>query len=114
MRLIGELKYGKYADSFDEIHSDVRNRYQNEVNINDAIAGDQNHNIAIDVADHQFPFQNELAADIFGQTLADAKTAEIIPLQLGVLPAEWEANGYPESETVKVGRKDVGRSKTAT
>ncbi|KAJ7044418.1 hypothetical protein C8F04DRAFT_1174848 [Mycena alexandri] len=66
--------------------------------INEAIAGDPNHNIAhpaIDVADHQFPFKSELAADIFGRALADA------PLQLGVLPAEWEANGYPESETVK-------------
>ncbi|KAJ7747491.1 hypothetical protein B0H16DRAFT_921450 [Mycena metata] len=110
MRLVGELKYGKYADSFDAIHPDVLNRYPNQANIHEAITADQNHNIAheaIDVADHQFPFESELAADIFGRALADAKTAEIIPLQLGVSPAEWGPEGYPESETVKVGKRNV-------
>ena len=30
MRLIGEVKYGKYADNFDEIHPDILDRYGDE------------------------------------------------------------------------------------
>jgi hypothetical protein len=34
MRFIGELKYGKYADNFEQIHPDVIERYSNEGMLN--------------------------------------------------------------------------------
>ncbi|KAJ7175538.1 hypothetical protein C8R46DRAFT_890999, partial [Mycena filopes] len=116
MRLVGELMHGKYADSFDEVHPDVLSRYGEEgahlcqVDIDEAIAADQNHHIrheAIDVANHEVPFDSELAADIFSRALDAVRTAEIIPDHLGVAPAEWDAEGYPETELVKVGKKSV-------
>lgn len=30
MRLLGELKYGKYADNFENIHPEILERYGNE------------------------------------------------------------------------------------
>ncbi|KAJ7683760.1 hypothetical protein B0H17DRAFT_27044 [Mycena rosella] len=110
MRLVGELKYGKYADNFDEIHPDVLDRYGDAANIDEAIASDQGHNIrhdAIDVSKHKCPFQGDEAAHIFSCALAELKALEIIPQQLGVSPGEWDEDGYPETELVKVGRKEV-------
>ncbi|KAF7351930.1 Integrase catalytic domain-containing protein [Mycena venus] len=110
MRLIGEVKYGKYADNFEDIHPDILDRYGDEDDIDIAIAEDQRHNVRhepIDVPKHESPFKSEEAAEIFSAALADVKAAEIIPQHLGVSPAEWEEGGYPETEMVKAGRKDV-------
>ncbi|KAJ6548998.1 hypothetical protein B0H19DRAFT_1300161 [Mycena capillaripes] len=125
MRLVGELKYGKYADNFHEIHPEVLDRYGNGgkcdicalptnlstySNIDAAIADDQDHHIrhaAIDVPNHEFPFQSNEAGNIFYSAFTEVKAAEIVPLQFGVAPAEWEDEGYPETEAVKVGKKEV-------
>ncbi|KAJ7933100.1 hypothetical protein B0H13DRAFT_1856395 [Mycena leptocephala] len=73
-------------------------------------AGDQGHRIrheAAAVANHEFPFQSDDAAEIFARALNDAKAEGIIPLQLGVSPEEWSEGGYPETEIVKAGKKYV-------
>ena len=105
MSLIGELKYGKYADNFDAIHPEVLERYGDEGmlvisfrskpylqctilfpdDIDVAIVGDQGHPIrheAAAVANHELPFQSDDAADIFARALNAAKAEEIIPPQL--------------------------------
>ncbi|KAJ7728403.1 hypothetical protein B0H14DRAFT_2410054, partial [Mycena olivaceomarginata] len=125
MRLMGELKYGKYADTFDEIHPEVLERYGNEGvfsffqvttslttpdNLDWAIAGDQDRHIrheAIDVAESKFPFRSNEAGVVFRSALAEVKYESIIPCNFGVAEAEWEGNFYGETETVKVGRKEV-------
>ncbi|KAJ7652485.1 hypothetical protein DFH06DRAFT_924339, partial [Mycena polygramma] len=78
--------------------------------IDAAIAGDQDHHIrheAIEVASHEFPFKSNEAAEIFYRALDEVKITEIVPLQLGVAPAEWETGAYPETEAVKVGKKEA-------
>ncbi|KAF7334184.1 hypothetical protein MVEN_02324600 [Mycena venus] len=91
MRLIGELKYGKYADTFDDVHPAVLETYGNSNDLDEAIANDQDHN----------------ARDIFVAALANVQAAGIIPENFGVAEAEWEVPFYGESESVKVGRKQV-------
>ena len=78
--------------------------------IDPAIAEDQGHNVRdepIDVPKHESPFKSDEAAEIFSAALVDIKALEIIPQHLGVSPAEWGDDGYPETEMVKAGRKDV-------
>ncbi|KAJ7508166.1 hypothetical protein B0H11DRAFT_1704596 [Mycena galericulata] len=75
-----------------------------------SIAGDQERHIrheAIDVAENKCPFQSEEATTIFFAALEDAKSAGIIPENIGVAEAEWGGPFYGETEKVKVGRKDV-------
>ncbi|KAJ7772045.1 hypothetical protein DFH07DRAFT_953328 [Mycena maculata] len=120
MRLIGELKYGKYADNFEEIHPDILERYGDEDDIDVAIAGDQSHHIrheAVAVAKAECPFQSDDALDIFDRALKEVKAAEIIPENLGVSTVEWDEAGYPEIEIVKAGRNvlanfELGRLQT--
>lgn len=75
-----------------------------------AIAGDQDHNIrheAIAVLENECPFDSEDATAIFCQALQDVKSAEIVPQHFGVAEIEWDGPFYGQTETVKVGRKDV-------
>ncbi|KAF7339237.1 Integrase catalytic domain-containing protein [Mycena venus] len=111
MRLIGELKYGKYADTFDDdVHPEVLETYGNSIDLDEAIANDQAHNVrheAVGVAETKFPFRSERVRDIFVAALADVQAAGIIPENFGVAEAEWEVPFYGESENVKIGRKQV-------
>ncbi|KAJ7434920.1 hypothetical protein B0H11DRAFT_2161919 [Mycena galericulata] len=110
MRLVGELKYGKYADNFEDIHPDILERYRDEDDIDIAIAGDQSQHIrheAVDAPKAEFPFQSDDALDIFSQALKNVKAAEMIPQQMGVSPEEWDGGHYPETEMVKAGRKYI-------
>ncbi|KAJ6524109.1 hypothetical protein DFH09DRAFT_937428, partial [Mycena vulgaris] len=75
-----------------------------------AIAGDQDHQIhheAIEVAQNECPFTNEEAMSIFSSALHEVQAKGIIPQHFGVAEAEWEERYYGETETVKVGRKEV-------
>jgi hypothetical protein len=78
--------------------------------LDDAIAQDQDHHIrheAVEVAESKFPFATDEAAAIFYAALKEVQAAEIIPLNLGVAEAEWDGHFYPETEVVKIGRKEV-------
>ncbi|KAJ7476048.1 hypothetical protein FB451DRAFT_1463400, partial [Mycena latifolia] len=75
-----------------------------------AIAGDQDHNIcheAIEVVENECPFASQEAATIFSGALQEVQSAGIIPENFGVAEGDWEQPYYGESETVKVGRKEV-------
>jgi len=74
------------------------------------ISTDQQHQIRhepVKVPDHMPPFATPEAAKIFLDALEEIDTAEIIPDGLGVAEGEWDTNGYPESEEIKVGWKTV-------
>ncbi|KAJ7456397.1 hypothetical protein B0H11DRAFT_1739299, partial [Mycena galericulata] len=122
MRLIGEVKYGKYADNFENIHPEILERYNQEGHIpmtntnistedlDQAIAQDQDRHIrheAIDVVQNECPFRTEQAIHIFSAARREIEAREIIPMHLGVAEAEWEERFYPETETIKIGRKEV-------
>ncbi|KAJ7903882.1 hypothetical protein B0H13DRAFT_1621045 [Mycena leptocephala] len=81
---------------------------QDDIDI--AIAEDQERHRGhepVEVPKPKSPFQNDEAADIFSRALNQVKIEEIIPQQFGVSPVEWDEGGYPETEMVKVGRKNV-------
>ncbi|KAK7030025.1 Integrase catalytic domain-containing protein [Favolaschia claudopus] len=110
MRTIGEVTDGRYMDDFDEIHPEILDRYEGEDNIDAAIAADQRSHVKhdpINVPKHETPFKSEYAMDVFRQALTQINAADIIPEHLGVSPNDWPEDGYPETELVKVGRKDV-------
>lgn len=75
-----------------------------------AIAEDQDHHIrheAVEVTQIELPFESEEGQQIFFDTFREVHKAGIIPEAMGVGEAEWEDEVYPETEAVKVGRKDV-------
>ncbi|KAJ7185054.1 hypothetical protein C8R46DRAFT_1300877 [Mycena filopes] len=101
MRFIGELKYGKYADNFENVHPDILQRYAN--------ANQDRHvrHDTIEVTANKFPFNSEAAELLFSSSLKEARESGIIPVGLGVAEEEWEGGIYTEAELVKVGRKEV-------
>ncbi|KAJ7096141.1 hypothetical protein C8R44DRAFT_644623, partial [Mycena epipterygia] len=118
MRLIGELKYGRYTDNLDNIHPEVVARYNDDViqsnkwiqdDMDAAIAEDQGRHIRhepIDVPKHSSPFSTVEAEELFSQALSTVQAEGIVPVGLGVAEAEWEGGIYSEVEVIKVGRKD--------
>ncbi|KAJ7118271.1 hypothetical protein C8R44DRAFT_625989 [Mycena epipterygia] len=127
MRLIGELKYGQYADNFDDIHPDVVGLYGDQGvcwflpgterradkeadDLDLAIAGDQDHHIrhdAIEVVENECPFAGEDSTALLFMALKEIELQGIVPRHFGVAEAEWEGQFYGETETVKIGRKNV-------
>ncbi|KAJ7731740.1 hypothetical protein B0H16DRAFT_1234859, partial [Mycena metata] len=75
-----------------------------------AIADEQDHHVRhdpIDVIENRCPFHSEEAKTIFSSAVQEVQSAGIIPQYLGVAEAEWDGQPYGETETVKIGRKDV-------
>ncbi|KAK7001953.1 hypothetical protein R3P38DRAFT_2557956, partial [Favolaschia claudopus] len=118
MRIIGELTHGRYIDDFETIHPETRNQYPNHdegtsfetYNIDAAIATNQRrhlHNNPIDVPRNEAPFRSDYAMTVFRQALTQINAEDIIPEHFGVSPGEWPEEGYPESEVIKVSRKDI-------
>ncbi|KAJ7488711.1 hypothetical protein B0H11DRAFT_1720371, partial [Mycena galericulata] len=125
-RLIGELKYGRYTDNFENIHPEILARYDNfgknllsnftllslnhtQDDLDAAIADDQGRNVRhdpIEVPKHTSPFLTAEGKEIFNQALEMVQAEDIIPSGFGVAEGEWEDGIYPEIEVVKVGRKD--------
>ncbi|KAJ7478866.1 hypothetical protein B0H11DRAFT_1725707, partial [Mycena galericulata] len=74
------------------------------------IAGGQDRHIrheAFNAVENECPFSSEDAMVIFFAALHEVKSEGIIPEGFGVAEPEWEAQFYGETETVKVGRKEV-------
>jgi hypothetical protein len=128
MRLLGELNYGKYADVFPEdVHPEVLENYRQSSmcsstyilkadidlildDLDGAIANDRDHHIrheAINVTETKCPFRSEYGRNVFVAAFQEVQESEIIPENLGVAEDEWERFFYSETETVKVGRKQV-------
>jgi hypothetical protein len=78
--------------------------------LNEAIANDQDHHIrheAIEVVETQCPFRSKEGQNVFVAALQEVQAAGIIPDGLGVAENEWGGSFYGETETFKVGRKQV-------
>lgn len=74
----------------------------------DKIAHDQQSNIrheGINVPRHTRPWDSESAHTIFTDALDKVKQSGIIPNNFGMLPEEWDNEGYPSFEIVKLGRR---------
>ncbi|KAJ7334811.1 hypothetical protein DFH08DRAFT_813854 [Mycena albidolilacea] len=88
MWLMGELKYGKYADiSPKELHPKVLENYGQSNDLNETIANDQDHHIrhkAIEVIETQCPFRSKKRQNVFVTALQEVQATGIIPDGLGV------------------------------
>ncbi|KAF8215165.1 hypothetical protein K438DRAFT_1473660, partial [Mycena galopus ATCC 62051] len=61
---------------------------------------------AVDVPDHKNPFADEPNQEnLFFDVLAEVVREGIIPAGYGLLPEEWDEDGYPDVEILPAGRQ---------
>ncbi|KAJ6491002.1 hypothetical protein C8R45DRAFT_826086, partial [Mycena sanguinolenta] len=75
-----------------------------------AIANDQDHHVRhepVDVTETKCPFGSAPTQNVFVAALQEVQEAQIIPENLGVAEEEWGGTFYGETESMKVGRKQV-------
>ncbi|KAJ7457474.1 hypothetical protein FB451DRAFT_1142707 [Mycena latifolia] len=63
------------------------------------------HHEAVPVPKHVNPFDDEESMQLFYDSLEAAIHAEIVPPGYGLLPEEWDEEGYPTFEILKSGRR---------
>ncbi|KAJ7897448.1 hypothetical protein B0H13DRAFT_2337876 [Mycena leptocephala] len=84
-RLIGQLRFGRYTDDFENIHPEVIARYRDSDDLDAAIADDQGHNVChepIDVPKHSSPFSTAAAQDKAKSTAKKVKMIKIGKLEI--------------------------------
>ncbi|KAJ7234973.1 hypothetical protein C8J57DRAFT_1439477 [Mycena rebaudengoi] len=129
MRLLGQARLGVYRDECEGLHPDTINKYygvfgerrtqtgagnpQDEADGNpglaDRIAADQDPQIrhdAIEVPDHRNPFgDDEEMENRFFAVLREVMEHNITPAGYGLLPEEWDEEGYPDVEILTAGKQ---------
>ncbi|KAK7013406.1 hypothetical protein R3P38DRAFT_3575743 [Favolaschia claudopus] len=83
-----------------------------EEQIEDAQA-DNFHHEAVSVPKHSNPFEDDSSMELFYDSLETAINESIIPPGYGLLPEEWDEEGYPSFEILKSGRRGVKRLRVA-
>ncbi|KAJ7765055.1 hypothetical protein DFH07DRAFT_738012, partial [Mycena maculata] len=71
--------------------------------IEDAHA-DEFHHEAVSVPKHANPFDDDESMQLFYDSLEEAMQADLVPAGYGLLPHEWDEDGYPAFEVLKSGR----------
>ncbi|KAJ7286285.1 hypothetical protein C8J57DRAFT_1431768 [Mycena rebaudengoi] len=129
MRLLGQARFGVYRDDCEGLHPDTINKYygvstdpttqrtgsgagnppdESDDDLVERIAQDQGPQVrheAIDVPDHRNPFLEDNALESrFFDVLAEVVEADIVPAGYGIMPEEWEDEGYPNVEIVTAGK----------
>ncbi|KAJ6455080.1 hypothetical protein C8R47DRAFT_996965 [Mycena vitilis] len=130
MRLLGQAKLGIYNDDCEGLHPDTIQKYygvlggeragppgagnppdegdDEQADLVDRIGVEQGPQIrheAIEVPDHRNPFsEHPVAEQKFWAVLAEVVEQEIIPAGYGMLPEEWDEEGYPDVEILEAGR----------
>ena len=54
---------------------------------------------------HENPFDSDADMETFNRALQSVQSEGIVPDGYGILPEEWEEDGYPTYEILKVGRR---------
>ncbi|KAJ7575657.1 hypothetical protein C8J56DRAFT_798462 [Mycena floridula] len=133
MQFLGQTRFGRYHDDCDNVHPDTIKKYygvdgrvrretgetgagnanderQEVEDISDRISKDQEPHIkheAVKVPRHANPFLNSPQhEDTFFSALAEVIEKKVIPSGYGVLPGEWDEDGYPDIELLAVGRRN--------
>ena len=126
VRLLAQVQLGVYQDDCHGMHPDTIEKYYgvhgpqrpnkrgagnppDENDVAENIHADQGPQIrheAIEVPDHKNPFRDDTDAEgEFFAVLADVVREEIVPVGYGVLPEEWDEDGYPDIEILRAGRQ---------
>ena len=91
---------GDHGESDDDSDLDPEEELENQ------IGADQAQNIRhapVKVARHKSPFEDVEHEDIFLQLLDTVLSHPDLPENYGVAEDEWEAEDYPETETIRTG-----------
>ncbi|KAJ7830605.1 hypothetical protein B0H13DRAFT_1655063, partial [Mycena leptocephala] len=131
MRLLGQAQFGVYHDDCEGLHSDTIEKYYgvfgaervghagagnppdeedaDHPDLAERIRVDQGPQVrheAVDVPDHRNPFSEDSDAESkFFAVLADVVREDITPAGYGLLPEEWEEDGYPDVEILRAGKQ---------
>lgn len=131
MRLLGQARLGVYQDDCGALHPDTIDKYYSvfgpervgppgagnppdeedaeHPTLTERILVDQDPQVwheAIDVPDHRNPFSDDAAAEEkFFSVLAEVVRQEITPAGYGLLPEEWDEDGYPDVEILSAGKQ---------
>ncbi|KAJ6479151.1 hypothetical protein C8R45DRAFT_832988, partial [Mycena sanguinolenta] len=130
MRLLGQARFGIYRDDCEGLHPDTIKKYygvhgservghvgagnppdedEEDCDLEDHIRSDQDTQIrhdAVDVPDHRNPFGDDSETEgRFFAVLAEVVRKEITPAGYGMLPEEWDEDGYPDIEILRAGKR---------
>jgi predicted DNA-binding ribbon-helix-helix protein len=113
LRLLGQLKFGIYQDSVDNIGhcNGLGNDDPNNLapQIQEELRSQIRHE-AVRVPDHRNPFLDERLETEFFTALQELVEEEVIPVGYGLHKDEWEGDAYPTFETLHVGKRRGGKS----
>ncbi|KAJ7436669.1 hypothetical protein B0H11DRAFT_1754590 [Mycena galericulata] len=121
-------RQGVYCDDCEGLHPDTIDKYYgvsgaerrgkaagnppdegDEPGLVDRIGVDQGPQIRhaeIEVPDHRNPFVNDPAAEgKFFAVLSEVVRQEVTPAGYGLLPEEWDEEGYPDVEIWRAGKQ---------
>ncbi|KAJ6492442.1 hypothetical protein C8R47DRAFT_975885, partial [Mycena vitilis] len=127
MRLLGQAQLGVYRDECEGLHPDTIDKYygvfgadrvgppgaedvpEEDETLDARIGVDQNPQIrheAIEVPDHRNPFGEDSDTESeFFEVLAEVVRQKITPAGYGMLPEEWDEDGYPDVEVLRAGKQ---------
>jgi hypothetical protein len=87
----------------------TQNPPDEDANVEEHIRAEQHPQIrhdAVEVPDHKNPFSDHpVAESAFFSLLTDLIRQDIIPAGYGMLPEEWDEDGYPDVEILYAGRQ---------
>ncbi|KAF7343727.1 hypothetical protein MSAN_01953300 [Mycena sanguinolenta] len=129
VRLLGQARFGVYRDDCEGLHPETIEKYygvdgaervgqsgagnpqdeEEPLSLEERIGLEQDPQIrheAIDVPDHRNPFTDDAHGEnLFFSVLADVVKQDIMPAGYGLLAEEWDNDGYPDVEILKVGKR---------
>ncbi|KAJ7587400.1 hypothetical protein C8J56DRAFT_1050619 [Mycena floridula] len=118
MQFLGQARFGRYHDDCDNIHPETIRKYYavegrrarrggNETEQEERMMKTQIKHEAVKVPRHANPFINSPEHEnAFFKTLAEVIETEVVPAGYGILPTEWDEEGYPDTVTLAVGRRN--------
>ena len=69
--------------------------------------GQNFHHSPVGVPKHSAPFHEQTMADVLNGAVACLREDEIVPSGYGVLPDEWDDEGYPAYEIIRTGQRGL-------
>ncbi|KAJ7851392.1 hypothetical protein B0H14DRAFT_3451359 [Mycena olivaceomarginata] len=116
---MGQLQHGVYVDDCEGtdptvirryygIHGPERSRAQGQTGtgqLNDEDIPAPSSDSTVSVPKHANPFDDDDTMGLFCDVLETAIREDIVPPGYGLLPEEWDEEGYPAFEILKSGRR---------
>ena len=113
MRLLGQLEQGVYIDDLEgapledliEFYGLDDDPLGSDTDDEDSSGDEKDNETAVVVPESRSPFRDEVAENVFYESLEEVQRDGIIPTGLGVRPQEWGEEGYPSVEHIRTGKR---------